>query len=85
MTNELFTPGRRKALQVVALHDGAARISNSTDPKKGLVYWQSAAWLVAAGYAAEARYRLSLTPAGRKEAVTRQMQLPPPVGEEIDC
>jgi len=36
-----LTPAARRALDVVAAHDGTARESNITDPDRGLVYWQS--------------------------------------------
>ena len=49
-----LTPARRRALEVLAAtHPRAARYSNLTAipeaPAVGLVYWQSADWLLLAG------------------------------------
>lgn len=69
-----LTPARRHALDVLAhtdRHHGVARYSNHTtrpdDPWPG-IYWQSADWLVAHGYAVITRHgreRVAITDAGR--------------------
>lgn len=49
-----LTPARRRALEVLAdrhRKGRCARVSNTTDLDEGLLYWQSAEWLVAQGLA----------------------------------
>jgi hypothetical protein len=60
-----LTPARRAAVAVFAVPGReAARYSNVTDVGSGTVYWQSADWLVASGYAVRKGQELRLTPAG---------------------
>ncbi len=55
MTTRLkLTPARRKALEVLAERHAkgrSGRVSNITNAGEGLVYWQSANWLVDQGLA----------------------------------
>lgn len=45
-----LTPARRRALEVL-VGGPVARYSNETDGAQGLIYWQSADWLLENNYA----------------------------------
>jgi hypothetical protein len=68
-----LTDARRRALEAVAgpagrAYIGAARISNSTDVRRGYVYWQTARWLSEQGWVepGEPDQSLVLTDAGHQ-------------------
>jgi hypothetical protein len=65
-----LTPARRRALEVVARHGDFGRESNVTDLDRGLVYWQSADWLVSEGVCSwyGSTRMLGLTAYGREVA-----------------
>jgi hypothetical protein len=46
-----WTPARRRALDVFRGRSRGVRVSNVTDAAAGTIYWQSAAWLCAHGFA----------------------------------
>lgn len=64
-----LTPAARRALDVVAAHDGTARESNHTDLGKGFIYWQTLRTLQVAGLVevvhANPVKRIRLTTLGR--------------------
>lgn len=65
-----LTPARQRGLDVIAACEPRdARESNVTDLRLGLVYWQTARWLVEHGlaYYPTGSTLLALTPAGRDE------------------
>lgn len=50
MTRTAMTPAQRRALEIVAAHSVnpsglRARVSNTTDRARGLVYWAHADWM----------------------------------------
>jgi len=79
-----LTESMRRGLRVVLHGEDRARRSNTTDSRRGLVYWQAADQLIAAGLvvpSATERDRLLVTPFGWRggyelDADAPQEQLP---------
>ena len=59
MTSTKITPARRSALEVLVSHSNP-RVSNSTEGDLGLIYWQTAEWLLEHGYAERRNSRSSI-------------------------